>query len=130
MGTPEYMAPEYYEESYTEKVDIWAFGLCVLEMITNEYPYMECANPAQVFKKVSAGKLPDSLERVKDERVSEFIGLCLAPASVRPSAADLLTHPFLSANDPADTTLKQPVDLYTEEEAAQRRHTTRELKTK
>ena len=53
-GTPEYMAPEYYEESYTEKVDIWAFGLCVLEMITNEYPYMECANPAQVFKKVSA----------------------------------------------------------------------------
>ena len=57
------------------------------------------------------GKLPDSLERVKDERVSEFIGLCLAPASVRPSAADLLTHPFLSANDPADTTLKQPVDL-------------------
>jgi len=52
-GTPEFMAPEYYEEKYTEKVDIWAFGLCVLEMVTHDYPYSECSNPAQIFKRVS-----------------------------------------------------------------------------
>lgn len=47
------MAPEMYDEKYTQKVDIYAFGLSVLEMITNEYPYSECTNPAQIYKKVT-----------------------------------------------------------------------------
>jgi WNK lysine deficient protein kinase len=48
LGTPQFMAPELYDENYTEKVDIYAFGMSVLEMITKEYPYEECRNPAQV----------------------------------------------------------------------------------
>ncbi|KNC69954.1 hypothetical protein SARC_17525, partial [Sphaeroforma arctica JP610] len=51
IGTPEFMAPEMYEEKYTEKVDIYAFGMCVLEMFTREYPYSECTNAAQIYKK-------------------------------------------------------------------------------
>ena len=47
------MAPEMYEEDYDESVDIWAFGLCVLEMYTLEYPYKECRSPAAIFKRVS-----------------------------------------------------------------------------
>ena len=46
LGTPEFMAPELYEENYGTGVDIYAFGMCVLEMITLERPYMECSNPA------------------------------------------------------------------------------------
>ena len=42
LGTPEFMAPELYEEHYDTKVDIYAFGMCVLEMITMERPYIEC----------------------------------------------------------------------------------------
>jgi serine/threonine protein kinase len=34
LGTPEFMAPELYEENYSERVDIYAFGMCVLEMAT------------------------------------------------------------------------------------------------
>ena len=34
LGTPEFMAPELYEEHYDVKVDIYAFGMCMLEMIT------------------------------------------------------------------------------------------------
>eukprot|EP00479_Gromia_sphaerica_P013892 TRINITY_DN7996_c0_g1_i1.p1 TRINITY_DN7996_c0_g1~~TRINITY_DN7996_c0_g1_i1.p1 ORF type:complete len:236 (+),score=36.22 TRINITY_DN7996_c0_g1_i1:258-965(+) len=56
LGTPEFMAPELYEESYTEKVDIYAFGMCLIEMCTNEYPYQECTNPAQIYKKVNRGR--------------------------------------------------------------------------
>ena len=52
-GTPEYMAPELYEESYDTKVDIYSFGLCVLELETHELPYSECVNMAQIYKKVS-----------------------------------------------------------------------------
>jgi hypothetical protein len=55
IGTPEFMAPEMYEEQgYNEKVDIYAFGMCLLEMATGEYPYGECKNAAQIYKKVSA----------------------------------------------------------------------------
>ena len=43
VGTPEYMAPELYEENYNTKVDIYAFGMCLLEMLTIEKPYKECA---------------------------------------------------------------------------------------
>ena len=46
------MAPEVYEEEYNELVDIYAFGMCVLEMVTLEYPYSECTHPAQIYKKV------------------------------------------------------------------------------
>lgn len=46
------MAPEVYEEEYNELVDIYSFGMCVLEMVTFEYPYSECNHPAQIYKKV------------------------------------------------------------------------------
>ena len=51
-GTPEFMAPEVYAEEYNELVDIYAFGMCILEMVTFEYPYSECTHPAQIYKKV------------------------------------------------------------------------------
>jgi WNK lysine deficient protein kinase len=41
LGTPEFMAPELYDENYSEKVDIYAFGMAVLEMASKEYPYEE-----------------------------------------------------------------------------------------
>lgn len=54
IGTPEFMAPELYEEDYNELVDIYSFGMCMLEMLTSEYPYSECCNPAQIYKKVTS----------------------------------------------------------------------------
>ena len=52
IGTPEFMAPEMYDEHYDERVDVYAFGMCMLEMATSEYPYAECMGPAQIYKKV------------------------------------------------------------------------------
>lgn len=46
------MAPEVYEEEYNELVDIYSFGMCILEMVTFDYPYSECNHPAQIYKKV------------------------------------------------------------------------------
>lgn len=53
-GTPEFMAPELYDENYNELADIYSFGMCMLEMVTFEYPYSECRNSAQIYKKVSS----------------------------------------------------------------------------
>lgn len=51
-GTPEFMAPELYDEKYDTKVDVYAFGMCLLELATRRYPYSECQNAAQIYKKV------------------------------------------------------------------------------
>ena len=53
VGTPEFMAPEMYEEHYDEGVDVYAFGMCMLEMATSEYPYKECTNAAQIYRRVT-----------------------------------------------------------------------------
>ncbi|KAJ4898509.1 Serine/threonine-protein kinase WNK1 [Raphanus sativus] len=86
VGTPEFMAPEVYEEAYNELVDIYSFGMCILEMVTFDYPYSECTHPAQIYKKVMSGKKPDALYKVKDPEVKYFIEKCLATVSLRVSA--------------------------------------------
>ncbi|CAH9087124.1 unnamed protein product [Cuscuta europaea] len=99
VGTPEFMAPEVYEEEYNELVDIYSFGMCILEMVTFEYPYSECTHPAQIYKKVISGKKPDALYKVKDPEVREFVEKCLATVSLRLSARELLDDPFLQLDE-------------------------------
>eukprot|EP00257_Ricinus_communis_P015565 XP_015573513.1 probable serine/threonine-protein kinase WNK9 isoform X3 [Ricinus communis] len=99
VGTPEFMAPEVYEEEYNELVDIYAFGMCVLEMVTSEYPYSECNHPAQIYKKVVSGKKPEALYKVEDPEVRQFVEKCLATVSRRLSARELLDDPFLQIDD-------------------------------
>ncbi|CAA0832944.1 Serine/threonine-protein kinase WNK1 [Striga hermonthica] len=98
-GTPEFMAPEVYEEEYNELVDIYSFGMCILEMVTLEYPYSECTHPVQIYKKVISGKKPEALYKVKDPEVRRFVEKCLATVSDRLSAWELLNDPFLEIND-------------------------------
>ncbi|KAG0282159.1 Serine/threonine-protein kinase wnk4 [Linnemannia gamsii] len=96
LGTPEFMAPELYDEKYDEKVDIYAFGMCVLEMVTKEYPYSECTNQAQIYRKVTKGIKPQSLDHVKDPETWDFINRCLDHDDrTRPSAQELLDSDFL-----------------------------------
>jgi len=114
IGTPEFMAPEVYDEHYTEKVDTYAFGMCVLEMMTQEYPYSECTNAAQIYKKVTCGKPPAALLRIEDADVREFIELCIGPFEDRPSPSELMNSKFFSSvlNDGEETEAdKLPVQL-------------------
>ncbi|CAN6585437.1 unnamed protein product [Malus baccata var. baccata] len=99
IGTPEFMAPELYEEEYNELVDIYAFGMCLLELVTFEYPYVECSNAAQIFKKVTSGVKPASLEKVTDPGVKAFIEKCIVKVSERLPAKELLMDPFLQSDD-------------------------------
>ena len=95
IGTPEFMAPELYEEHYDEAVDVYAFGLCMLEMSTGEYPYSECSSPSQIYKKVVNGVLPKSLAKVESQEVREIIEKCLKlKKEDRPSIKELLAEDF------------------------------------
>ncbi|KAJ0264726.1 Serine/threonine-protein kinase WNK2 [Hirschfeldia incana] len=106
VGTPEFMAPEVYDEEYNELVDVYAFGMCVLEMVTFDYPYSECTHPAQIYKKVTSGKKPEAFYLVKDPEVREFVEKCLATVTSRLTAFELLQDPFLQDDD------MRPIDYY------------------
>nr|XP_028567990.1 serine/threonine-protein kinase WNK3-like isoform X36 [Podarcis muralis] len=97
IGTPEFMAPEMYEEHYDESVDVYAFGMCMLEMATSEYPYSECQNAAQIYRKVTSGIKPASFNKVIDPEVKEIIEGCIRQnKSERLSIKDLLNHAFFA----------------------------------
>ncbi|CAH2053025.1 unnamed protein product [Thlaspi arvense] len=110
VGTPEFMAPEVYDEEYNELVDVYAFGMCVLEMVTFDYPYSECTHPAQIYKKVTSGKKPEAFYLVKDPEVREFVEKCLATVTCRLTALELLQDPFLQ--DDVDGFDMRPIDYY------------------
>ena len=96
IGTPCYMAPEIYDQNYGPCADIYAFGMCVLEVCTQNPPYSECSSGAAVYKKIINRVQPLALRSVLDKELSEFIQLCLLPANQRPSAQELLNHSFLN----------------------------------
>ncbi|XP_041130843.1 serine/threonine-protein kinase WNK2-like isoform X3 [Polyodon spathula] len=97
IGTPEFMAPEMYEEHYDESVDVYAFGMCMLEMATTEYPYSECQNAAQIYRKVTSGVKPASYNKVTDPEIKEIIGECICQKKEeRYSIKDLLNHAFFA----------------------------------
>lgn len=85
-----------------EKVDIYAFGMVILEIATGDYPYSECTNQAQIYKKVSSGVKPLALQKISDEATRAFVDLCIvSDRNIRPSAAELFHHPFLNSSPSA-----------------------------
>ncbi|XP_078061376.1 serine/threonine-protein kinase WNK2-like, partial [Mustelus asterias] len=97
IGTPEFMAPEMYEEHYDESVDVYAFGMCMLEMATSEYPYSECQNAAQIYRKVTSGIKPASFNKVSDPEIKEIIEGCIQQNKTeRLVIKDLLSYAFFA----------------------------------
>ena len=54
-----------------KQVDIYAFGMVILEIFTNEYPFSECKNPGQIYKKVSAVRPPSDLHPLRTRHMLE-----------------------------------------------------------
>ncbi|EGT54780.1 hypothetical protein CAEBREN_00152 [Caenorhabditis brenneri] len=102
IGTPEFMAPEMYEEMYDESVDVYAFGMCLLEMVTGEYPYSECMNPATIYRKVISGVKPECFSRIPAQypEIREIIDRCIrVRREERSTVKQLLVDDFFTPED-------------------------------
>jgi serine/threonine protein kinase len=65
VGSPHYMAPEMYEEGcYSDKVDVFSFGLILYEMLTRKPVFAKELRPQQVMRRVlssSRALIPDTI---------------------------------------------------------------------
>lgn len=92
------MAPEVIKaEPYDYKVDVWSLGMMVMEMYERQPPYMdEPSTMRALFLIVSKGRPPYKDEASMSDDIKDFIAQCTKmKVEDRPSAADLLSHPFL-----------------------------------
>ena len=93
------MAPEVYDEHYDESVDVYAFGMCMLEMATSEYPYSECSGPAQIYKKVTS---VSSCCHIHTCHIQCIVHLVMRPIfhvlqGVRPQSFDKIESPEIKS---------------------------------
>ncbi|XP_041440697.1 traf2 and NCK-interacting protein kinase-like [Xenopus laevis] len=101
-GAIPYMAPEVMANigsntvDYTTKADVWSLGISALEMAEGYYPFSRFPENKRM-KRIMHGPAPTLLWDTWSDKFHFFISECLQknPAR-RPSAEQLLAHPFIS----------------------------------
>ncbi|KAJ6797299.1 mitogen-activated protein kinase kinase kinase 3-like [Iris pallida] len=96
-GSPYWMAPEVIMNGngYNLSVDIWSLGCTILEMATSKPPWSQFEGVAAIFKIGNSKDIPDIPDHLSSDAKS-FLKLCLQrDPSARPTAFQLLDHPFV-----------------------------------
>ncbi|XP_071692091.1 mitogen-activated protein kinase kinase kinase YODA-like [Rutidosis leptorrhynchoides] len=97
-GSPYWMAPEVINnnsDGCNLAVDIWSLGCTVLEMATTKPPWSQYEGVAALFKVGNSKELPVLPDHLSEDG-KDFILQCLQREPCRrPSAAQLLDHPFV-----------------------------------
>ncbi|CAI5941940.1 unnamed protein product [Closterium sp. NIES-64] len=100
-GSVFWMAPEVITGAgYGRKADIWSLGCTVIEMLTGSHPWPGMDNTwSAIFHIAKTTTGPPTPEESSEEG-RDFLAACfqLDPA-LRPSAAQLLQHPFVQVPD-------------------------------
>jgi serine/threonine protein kinase len=100
VGTVAYMSPERLQGGkYTYASDIWALGISVAECLLGRYPF---DRPQSYFDYIDASMSKDMLGKrgaagqALSAVVVDFVSLCThSDPQRRPTAAQLLTHPWI-----------------------------------
>lgn len=98
VGTPYWMAPELIQgNEYSFGVDIWSLGILCRELAEGEPPFSTEPPMRALYLIVSKGIPEISRFCDRSPEFLDFLDRCLERDPMkRPSAAQLLEHPFLS----------------------------------
>lgn len=75
VGSPAYMAPERFSESYTSASDVWSLGIILYEMTYGSNPFKSCKNKAMLLKSMDKPielKLYRSDKKIPDYLISHM----------------------------------------------------------
>ncbi|KAK4846431.1 hypothetical protein QYF36_017134 [Acer negundo] len=98
VGTVTYMSPERIRnESYSCPADIWSLGLALFECGTGEFPYTANEGPVNLMLQILEDPSPSPSKHKFSSEFCSFIDACLQKdADARPTAEQLLSHPFIT----------------------------------
>lgn len=107
VGTVTYMSPERIRnESYSYPADIWSLGLALFECGTGEFPYTANEGPVNLMLQILDDPSPSPPKDVFSPEFCSFIDACLQKdADARPTAEQLLSHPFITKYEDAKVDL-------------------------
>ncbi|KAF8439162.1 hypothetical protein BGX38DRAFT_1097831 [Terfezia claveryi] len=100
-GTPMYMSPEVITGSSVGRrgsIDIWSLGCVVLEMATGRRPWANLDNEWAIMWNIASGHSPQlpTSDQLSSQGI-DFLEKCFTrDAKLRPSAAELLQHEWVS----------------------------------
>lgn len=103
IGTPYWLAPEvilcetFIDAKYDYKADVWSLGISLIEFAQMDPPNHEIS-PVRVMLKIQKSDPPrlDYPSKYSKE-FNDFISKCLVKdPALRPTAPELLKHPFIS----------------------------------
>ncbi|KRY53145.1 Serine/threonine-protein kinase PAK mbt [Trichinella britovi] len=97
VGTPYWMSPEVISRiPYGTEVDIWSFGIMVIEMIDGEPPFFS-ELPLEAMRKIrDMEQIKLSFKSQVSDVLIDFVqSMLIRRPEVRPTARDLLNHPFI-----------------------------------
>jgi len=109
VGSPYWMSPEVISppkgsNGYDSKADIWSLGITAIEMAESKPPLFNL-NPVKVIFVIPFRQAP-TFEKPElwSKEFNDFISICLnKEADKRPSAKDLLDHPFIKKGKECST---------------------------
>ncbi|XP_010554056.1 PREDICTED: mitogen-activated protein kinase kinase 3 [Tarenaya hassleriana] len=101
VGTVTYMSPERIRnEGYSYPADIWSLGLALLECGTGEFPYTANEGPVNLMLQILDDPSPTPSKKDFSPEFCSFIDACLQKdADARPTADQLLSHPFITKHE-------------------------------
>ena len=97
VGSMFWMAPEIFQrEGYNEKVDIWSFGIMVMEMFLGDPPYYGSNKSNETIANLLAmGEVP--IPETMSPQLHKFVSRCIAYSPEdRPTVEELLEDEYLT----------------------------------
>ena len=110
VGSPLWMAPEQAQrKEYTQKVDVWAIGVCVIQMAELYTQFEHLRYPSRVIQAIQSR--PQVAFRNSEKfspELNSFLAQCLQiEPEKRATAAELIKHTFIEQHRPRFTEIRK-----------------------
>lgn len=111
IGSPFWMAPEViHQDGHNYKADIWSLGITMIELAEGHVPLSHLSRFRAMFL-IPSRPPPKLSDPTKwSDEMNDFIAACLSKEpNMRPTARQLLDHPWLFKHADAEHSILKPL---------------------